>query len=274
MGIIRMKLIFDTDIGTDTDDAFALVYAIRSGIEIPLITTVHGDTKLRGRVAKKLTELLGVDIPIRAGEEKAIKQPFKYWYGDEGHGFLNGENYDVKDNAVDAIAETIYSNRNNIAIASLAPLTNIAKAFQRYPDLPNYVNRIYLMGNAIMRENEYFINYRAHNFKVDPEAVDIVIATAIPKTIVTTEIARRNSITYDDIDKIEKTGKVGKSLADAARFWMKKVNYTVSHMYDPLTVAHHLDMDLTERKDYKDETSITTGMKKPFIPGFLEKIIG
>lgn len=268
-----MKLIFDTDIGTDTDDAFALVYAIRSGVEIPLITTVHGDTKLRGRVAKKLTDLLVVDIPIHAGERKALKQPFEYWYGDEGYGILNGENYDIKDNAVDKIAETIYANKNNIAIASLAPLTNIAKAFQRYPDIPNYVSRIYLMGNAIMRENEYFINYRAHNFKVDPEATDIVLATAIPKVLVTTEIAKQNSITYEDLDKIEKSGKIGKALSDAARFWMKKVNYKVSHMYDPLTVAHHLDMDLTTRKDYPNGTSITIGMNKPFIPGFLEMIL-
>ena len=69
------KLIIDTDIGTDVDDAIALTYAIRSGIDIPLITTVHGNTTIRARIARKLVSLLGKDIPVVAGAEKPLKQP-------------------------------------------------------------------------------------------------------------------------------------------------------------------------------------------------------
>ena len=67
------KLIIDTDIGTDIDDAIALVYAVRSGYDIPLITTVHGNTIRRALIAQKLASLLGADIPIAAGEKKPLK---------------------------------------------------------------------------------------------------------------------------------------------------------------------------------------------------------
>ena len=90
------KLIIDTDIGTDIDDALALVYAVRSGYNIPLITTVHGDTVRRAHIAKKLTHLLGADILVAAGEQKPLKQHHLYWYGDEGEGFIGAhENFDM-----------------------------------------------------------------------------------------------------------------------------------------------------------------------------------
>ena len=62
-----MALIIDTDIGTDIDDALALAFALKLGLDLKLITTVHGDTLLRAKIAKKLTQLLGADIPVAAG---------------------------------------------------------------------------------------------------------------------------------------------------------------------------------------------------------------
>src|SRR3989338_1250017 len=100
------KLIIDTDIGTDIDDALALVYAVRSGYNIPLITTVHGDTVRRAHIAKKLTRLLGTDIPVAAGEQKPLKQHHLYWYGDEGSDLLaSGEKFDVRHDGVESLVD-------------------------------------------------------------------------------------------------------------------------------------------------------------------------
>jgi len=68
------SLIIDTDIGGDVDDSIAIYYAVKSGMDIKLISTVHGNTELRAKIAKKLTTLLDVEIPVAAGEEFPIKQ--------------------------------------------------------------------------------------------------------------------------------------------------------------------------------------------------------
>jgi inosine-uridine nucleoside N-ribohydrolase len=59
-----MKFIIDTDIGSDADDALALAYALKSGIEVALVTTVHGDTRLRGSVAKKFSYRICDEVRI------------------------------------------------------------------------------------------------------------------------------------------------------------------------------------------------------------------
>ena len=97
-------LIIDTDIGSDIDDAIAVSYAIRSGMDIKLITTVHGDTAKRAMIARKLSILLGANIPVAAGEEKPIRQGHIYWYGDEGGGFIESENDNaIRKDGVDAL---------------------------------------------------------------------------------------------------------------------------------------------------------------------------
>ena len=65
-----MKLILDTDIGTDVDDALALAFALRHPeLDLRAVTTVSGDTVRRARIAKKLLLLAGRDdIEVAAGE--------------------------------------------------------------------------------------------------------------------------------------------------------------------------------------------------------------
>ncbi len=268
-------VIIDTDIGTDVDDAIALFYAVKSGIDVKLVTTVHGDTMQRAKIAKKLMNLLGPDVPVAKGEEKPIKQKHIYWYGDEGKDFIpEREDFDIKEDGVGAIAETIYANRNNISIISIGPLTNIAKAFQQYPDLSPLVSRIYVMGNVILRENEYIINYRAHNFKVDPEAVDIVFAAKTPKVIVTTEVCKQNSIAAEEFKQL---GMIGNPALDyicrSAAYWMKKNENKEAYLYDPLVVHHSIDDSITTRTRYGND-EVTTGIKAGFRQTVLNALQG
>ena len=259
------KLIIDTDIGTDVDDAIALTYAIRSGIDIPLITTVHGNTTIRARIARKLVSLLGKDIPVVAGAEKPLKQPYIYWTGREGDGFLESSDADdIPTNSIDALVECIDTNRNKVSIACIAPLTNIATTFVHYPELTKYVNHLYLMGNALHCGSSFHLNYRAHNFKVDPEAADIVMGLGIPTTLVTTEICKRNFLTPDDIGQLAATSDTALTyIAQAAVSWMTWINYPVTYLYDPLVVHHHIDRTITTQQQY-GSVSITTDVHNSF----------
>lgn len=264
------RLIIDTDIGTDIDDALALLYGIKSGYDIALVTTVHGDTVLRAKIAKKLLDYLKKDIPVVAGEQKPLKQTQIFWTGIEGKGFLDGtERYEIEGNAPDKIASTVHENKGDISIACIGPLTNIATAFQRYPDLPSMISRIYVMGNAITTPYGLFLNYRSHNFKADPEAADIVLKSDVPKTVVTTETSKKAIITQDDLSRIE--GPYKAALLEAASHWRSVSKYDCFYLYDPLTVAHHNDGDVTKRQAYGN-VEITIDVNPSFAKRFLEAI--
>jgi purine nucleosidase len=258
------RLIIDTDIGSDVDDALALAYAITAGIDIALITTVHGPTEVRASIAKKLTALFGMDIPVVAGERMPIKQKQLFTTGLEGRGFLApGEHYPVPSDAPRSIAETVRANPGSIDIAAIGPLTNIARAFERYPDIIPLVRHLYVMGNAIVLPDAYHLNYRAHNFKVDPEAADVALSAGVPTTIVTTDICKRSALTRADLDSLASLHPAYRCIRDAAIPWLAFINYDVAYLYDPLVVHHHLDPGYTQGKTYKS-TTVSTDVK----PGF------
>ena len=257
MELSKRAIIIDTDIGTDVDDALAISYAIKSNLNVQLISTVHGDTLKRSQIAYKLTKMLNYNGLIAKGEEKPMVLNEIFWKGFEGDGFLDGtEPTDFLD-AVDTIAKVIYQNKYNVDLVSIAPLTNIAKAFIKYPDLSQYVNTLYLMGNAIVCDNNWHLNYRAHNFKVDPHAVDVVFNSDVKKVIVTTEVCKEHSLTRSDFSEFKKSNEPFLSyLSKAANQWLEESIYDVSYLYDPLVIHHLLDFDCTPKKIYGD-VSIT-----------------
>lgn len=269
------KLILDTDIGTDADDAMALVYAVRSGMDLALISTVHGDTGVRAAIAEKLCGLLGTAIPIAAGERLPRKQKFLYWTGLEGKDFLApDERFRGRDDGVEAIIETARTHAGNVEIAAIGPLTNIAAAFERAPDLVGKVNGLYLMGNAIRCEDTYHLNYRAHNFKVDPEAADAVLALPIPKILVTTEVSKQLPITRAELGDLERTGDATlQYLARSARAWMQYISYDTAFLYDPLVLEHARDPSVTTRATY-GSLQITTAVDPAFKGRFLKTVGG
>ncbi len=235
------KLIIDTDIGSDVDDALALVHAIKSGIEIPLITTVHGPTTLRAGIARHITRLLEQDIPVVAGYSKPLLQKQLFLTGNEGK-HLQEDTKDIPDNVIEALASTIHTHKGNIDIAAIGPLTNLAKTFQAHPELPDMINHLYIMGNLHLTPNNqhYFLNYRTHNFKVDPEAADIVFATSTPKTIITTAQGKQHYLTRDDLERLNQQDPLEHYLYQAAHDHLHFMESDKVYLYDPLTIHHHL----------------------------------
>ena len=268
-----MKLIIDTDIGTDVDDALALTYAVAMDMDLALVTTVHGNTKLRAKIAKRLLEYLGSSVPVAAGAEKPLRQHHIFWTGDEGIGFVDEHSpLDIRTDGIEALIETVNANAGNVAIACIAPLTNIASAFQRDRTLPGKINRLYIMGNALLRPDEFILNYRAHNFKVDPEAVDIVFSAKTPKLLVTTDVSKCAGLNLKDINEFAGFDHpAARYIASEAPRWLSTIKHDTAYLYDPLTVAHHVRSDLTLCTQY-DGTSVTTAATKDFRVEYLARV--
>ncbi|MBI5389862.1 nucleoside hydrolase [Candidatus Woesearchaeota archaeon] len=265
-------LIIDTDIGVDVDDAFALAYAVKSGLDVQLITTVYGDTELRAKIATYLVQdLLQADIPIAAGLEKPLKHKLVFpLAGHEKLAIPSGYAPSINANGIEALASTIRSSPG-IEIACIGPLTNIATLLSTSPDLASNIGHLYIMGNAtICGCGEYHLNFRAHNFKVDPEAVDVVFASSIPKTLITTPIAKQSLITPEDI-RSWRGNSVGNYLADTAEHWLAFSKYDCAFLYDPLVIHHTFDYDITAKSSYH-LLAITTSAAPHFADLFLRVI--
>src|SRR6187549_1943998 len=78
----RMKVLLDTDIGTDIDDAWALGYALKSpSFELLGVTVSDADTPQRAKMACKLLHRLGrTDVPVAVGRKTAAVPPDRVDY--------------------------------------------------------------------------------------------------------------------------------------------------------------------------------------------------
>ena len=145
----KLKLLIDTDIGGEVEDAMALTLVVASGeAEVVGVTTVTGDTNFRAHVAKKILSLLGrKEVPVIPG----IGNP-KTMGGWEYNAFLDeNEKIEVKSQitASDFIIESLSRNPKETTLVGIGPLTNIAKALDKDPSIVNKVKRLVLMGGII-----------------------------------------------------------------------------------------------------------------------------
>jgi inosine-uridine nucleoside N-ribohydrolase len=144
----KTKIILDTDIGDDIDDAFALALALRSPeIEIVGITTAWGDTTLRARLTQRFLNENGAPrITIAVGIETKSKAVFSQerWAKD-------GAPFEKKINAVDFMLGVASKAPGEITLVAIGPLTNIGAAIDRDAAAFRKFKRVVLMGGSIRR---------------------------------------------------------------------------------------------------------------------------
>src|SRR5262249_9526126 len=143
----RTKIILDTDIGDDVDDAFALALALESPeIEIVGVTTAWGDTALRARMVRRmLLENGRAEIPVAEGIATASKTNFSQADWAKG-----GPDEAKKDGAAFLLNE-IRKNPGEITVVAIGPLTNIGTAIERDAATFRKLKRVVLMGGSVRR---------------------------------------------------------------------------------------------------------------------------
>ncbi len=123
-----MKILLDTDIGSDIDDALALLLLLRlPDIELLGVTTVYGCTDVRAKVCKTILDAAGNNAPVFAGESTPLISTIPVWHaGTEGHGVLNDDEFDmpldamgISRQATEFIVDTVRPKRDNGICARL-----------------------------------------------------------------------------------------------------------------------------------------------------------
>jgi purine nucleosidase len=233
------KVLVDTDIGGDIDDALCLAYLLcQPSCELLGITTVSGAVEERAKVADAICKAAGRRIPVYAGADKQML-PSALYPTPAGAVKLQNWEHDAsfqKYLAVDFLRRTIREHPYEISLLAIGQLTNIALLFLMDPDIPKLLKELYIMCGVFSGELEASPEMPMGNWNswADPHASAIVYNTKVPvhRTFglnVTSQLV---------LKKHEKPDLFGsrlmKAVEDFGSPWLEKNDMT---FHDPLAGA-------------------------------------
>ena len=147
-GQAREKVIIDTDIGDDIDDAFALALAVKSPeLQVLGVTTAFGDTETRAKITDRfLGETGHADIPVMAGKPTSTKTMSQGRYADGSH-FAKSSHGD----AAEFMLNQIRKYPGEITLIAIGPLMNVGAAIDRDAATFRKLKRVVIMGGSVRR---------------------------------------------------------------------------------------------------------------------------
>ncbi|WP_425070524.1 nucleoside hydrolase [Sagittula sp. S175] len=248
------KIIIDTDPGQD--DAVAILLALASPEEIDLlgITTVAGNVPLdlTTRNARMICELAGKhETRIFAGCDRPMNRTLvtaEYVHGKTG---LDGPTLPdptmpVQDqHAVDYIIDTLRAQpERTVTLCPLGPLTNVATALEKAPDIAARIQEIVLMGGAYFEVGNV-TPAAEFNIYVDPHAADIVFRSGVPITVMPLDVTHKALVTKARNDAFRALNtRVGTAVAQMTdffeRFDIAKYGSEGAPLHDPCVIGYLL----------------------------------
>ncbi|MDQ7906016.1 nucleoside hydrolase [Phytohabitans sp. ZYX-F-186] len=174
------KILLDTDIGSDIDDAVCLAYLLaHPGCDLLGITTVTGEAGKRAMLASALCRVAGADVPIRPGAETTLAgapSPQALAHQADRLGGWPHETEFPAGDAVDLLARTVRAHPGEVTLLTIGPLTNAALLFDRHPDVAGLLKALVLMGGRYTTEGK-----PEWNLRCDPAAAARVFAAPVPR---------------------------------------------------------------------------------------------
>ncbi|MFT4417277.1 nucleoside hydrolase [Fredinandcohnia humi] len=254
------KVIFDVDTGID--DAMAIAYSLNSPeLEVEGFTTCFGNVSVDEATRNTLAvlEKLGKKVPVYAGASKPLYREnrpnfAKIVHGEDGLGnvldFSPSTTAETK-SAVDFIIDEVKKQPNEITILAVGPLTNLALALQKAPEIVSLVKEVVIMGGAVYVPGNK-TPYAEANIITDPEAAEIVLSSGLPLTMVGLDVTLQTLLPKTEVDKWRERGtEVGTFFANMVEHYMNF--YEKSYpgiggcgLHDPLAVGVTIDSSLVK----------------------------
>ena len=273
----RQPLIIDTDPGQD--DAVAILLALASPeIDLLGITTVAGNVPLDLTEvnARKICDLAGrQDVPVFAGLSRPLVRRLVTAEHVHGRTGLDGPDLPPpqtplqEQHAVDFIIETVRKEPSgSVTIAPIGPLSNIAMALQRAPDIAARVKQIVLMGGGCF-EGGNITPAAEFNIYVDPHAAAVVFGAGIPITMMPLDVTHKALTTEKRIEALRAIGnRTGTAVAEMLGFFERfdeaKYGSDGGPLHDPCTVAWMIAPELFTGKhcnvEIETASELTMGM--------------
>lgn len=272
----KHNVIIDADVAAD--DAMAIIMMAKSpNINILGVTTVAGNVDIDQCCNNALMslEVAGLrSIPVFKGSTTKFNgdtfNPFSV-FGKDGMGdsdLIHPSEKPQNKDAVDFIIDTVATYPNDVEIISTGPLTNIAKAIQKSPDIMNKVKHIWSMGSCGIKINGNATPVSEFNVYLDVDAYKYVLNTGLPITIIGFDICCQDGLLvgYDELEQLSKAGVCGNFLSIALKglvdYDIKQNGASKTQVCDAVTAASLIWSDfIIEKIDCHAEV-INDGLAK------------
>lgn len=243
------KIIIDTDIGSDIDDAFAVGLALRSPeMDILGISSAWGDTRLRARLLSRFLKENGRgNIPVALGIERHLAgRADTVTQAAFAEGGPAGQAYP---NAVDFLLEQIRRHPGEITIVGIGPETNLAAAIDRDITTFRKLKRVVLMGGSVYRGYSLF-NYGKGpgpepewNILCDIQAAQKVFSSGVPLYVMPLDSTQ---IKLQELERAE-IFKTGTALTDSLLMlysqWSRGTGQTPT-LFDAVAMAYAMHPEI------------------------------
>lgn len=257
------KIILDCDPGMD--DSMAIVMAVKCPkLDVMAVTTVNGNYPVDVTCvnARKVLELLDrTDIPVARGMANPIirkrpSDPFTHGEDGQAEAFLPAPKMPLsKLDAVDLIIEIVKANPGEVTLVSTGPMSNIAMAMIKAPEIKEMIPEIIAISGAFGLNEYAFFNATGDtpqsewNVYVDPEAAKIVYESGVKLIALGLDVATYFDVNFSDadIERLEKSDKPeAKFLLNAIHFVNGRGFDAYCTVIDCMAVAYAIDSTLVD----------------------------
>lgn len=258
----KLKLLIDTDLGDEIDDALALYFAMKKGFEIVGITTVFQNTAERARIAKRLLKLYGNGyeaVPVFVGHGTPLAERERE-YGHTCHytSELEKEEYAPDgDGAVDFIIEQCKTWGKELVVVAIGPFTNIAKVIEKDPAALGLAKKVVIMGGA------FFKQYADWNVSCDVEAADVMFSSLDNLECIGADVTHKLPLNEDQFQELCNLdgNETAREVAHLCRLWREATPDRLPALHDPLAIYYAINPDVCKLKKQRIVT-VTEGFAR------------
>jgi inosine-uridine nucleoside N-ribohydrolase len=219
----KIPVIFDTDIGGDIDDTWALIMLLQSPeFDMKLVTTAVNNTEDKAKIVTKILEIAGrTDIPVGIGvQHNKRNHRQREWVGDYKLSSYPGTIYR---DGVKAIVDTIMKSPKPITVVAVGPLPNIAAALESEPKIANKARFVGMHGSVRKGYGGSSKVSAEYNVRAFPKAVQKVFAAPWDVTITPLDTCGIVHLTGEKYQKVLKANTpLTNALIENYRAWYKQ----------------------------------------------------
>jgi purine nucleosidase len=256
----KIPVLFDTDIGSDIDDAIALSYLLaQPRCDLLGITTVTGEPQARAQLADAVCQAFGRrEVPIHSGagnpflvRQGQVKAPQSVVLPKYPH-----REHFAPNMAVDFLRQTIRSRPGEITLLAVGPFTNIGLLFALDPEIPGLLKQLVIMGGL------YLIRPEGHGIKEwntmgDPHATAVMFAANAPgMRCFGLDVTTKCRLPADECRRRFAQGRL-RIVGDMAEVWFQQRRLVTFH--DPLAAACVFEPELCTYQSGLVEVELQSG---------------
>ena len=219
-------VLLDTDIGSDVDDAIALVLllSMADALNLVAVTTVGSDASLQATIASRLLACAGrSEVEVSAGASVPSAGGSFVYFGHEPECVVEGPDAClVEESAPERIVRAA-RECEGLELVAIGPLTNLAHALALDPSLPRRVAGLTVMGGHVreVKIGDFVCDPGIdYNLCSDAAASMQVLGAGFATTLITADVTLETWLRVEEVKEIEAAGELGAALARQIRHWM------------------------------------------------------